>query len=244
VTRPVLEVIQAGVVPYAEALEWQRGLAQARIERRIPHDLLLLLEHPPVVTMGRTSQATHLLQTAGVEVFEVERGGDVTFHGPGQLVGYPIIDLTDYKQDLHWYLRTLEQALIGALEILGIPAERNPGYTGVWTPHGQELRKIASIGIHVKQWVTWHGFALNVTTDLAHFDRIVPCGIPGVVMTSVEKERGPSEGLWDETVAAVVESFAETFGVEVLPCPEGPARPGHTSLRTRVLAEPGLQPTD
>ena len=133
----------------------------------------------------------------------------MTFHGPGQLVGYPIIDLTGFKQDLHWYLRTLEQALIAALEILGIPAERNPGYTGVWT----EGRKIASIGIHVKQWVTWHGFALNVTTDLAHFDRIVPCGIPGVVMTSVERERG--NGNWDEAVTAVVESFAKTF--EVVP---------------------------
>jgi len=216
VTRPVLEVIEAGVVPYAEALEWQRGLAQARIERRIPHDLLLLLEHPPVVTLGRASQASHLLQAAGVEVYEVERGGDVTFHGPGQLVGYPIIDLTGYKQDLHWYLRTLEQALIGALEILGIPAERNPGYTGVWT----QGRKIASIGIHVKQWVTWHGFALNVTTDLAHFDRIVPCGIPGVEMTSIQRELGPKghgQGkLWDETVAAVIDAFGAAFGVTAI----------------------------
>ena len=121
-TDRVLEVVQAGLVPYPEALEWQRSLALARIERRIPHDMLLLLEHPPVVTLGRNSQATHLLRPAGVDVFEVERGGDVTFHGPGQLVGYPIIDLTGYKQDLHWYLRTLEQALIGALAILGIPA--------------------------------------------------------------------------------------------------------------------------
>ena len=243
----VLEVIEAGVVPYADALAWQRDLAQARIERRIPHDLLLLLEHPPVVTLGRNSQDTHVLRSAGVDVFEVERGGDVTFHGPGQLVGYPIIDLTGYKQDLHWYLRTLEQALIGALEILGIPAQRNPGYTGVWAPHGEELRKIASIGIHVKQWVTWHGFALNVTTDLAHFDRIVPCGIPGVVMTSVEREIGNrtrERSLWDETVAAVIQSFGGTFGVSVLPCPEGPARPRHASLRTPAVAEPGLQPTD
>ena len=206
-TDRVLEVVQAGLVPYAEALEWQRSLAQARIERRLPHDMLLLLEHPPVVTFGRNSQATHLLRPAGVDVFEVERGGDVTFHGPGQLVGYPIIDLTGYKQDLHWYLRTLEQALIGALSMLGIPAERNPGYTGVWT----QGRKIASIGIHVKQWVTWHGFALNVTTDLAHFDRIVPCGIPGVEMTSVERELGGSEGLWDETVTAVVRGFEGAF---------------------------------
>ncbi len=248
-TDRVLEVVQAGVVPYGEALEWQRSLAQARIERRIPHDLLLLLEHPPVITLGRNSHAAHLLRPppAGVAVFEVERGGDVTFHGPGQLVGYPILDLTGYKQDLHWYLRTLEQALIGALDMLGIPAERNPGYTGVWTCG----RKIASIGIHVKQWVTWHGFALNVTTDLAHFDRIVPCGIPGVVMTSVERERGPKEHgagsrerLWEETVAAVTKSFGAVFGARVLPCPEGPARPGHASLRTPVVAEPGLQPTD
>ncbi len=211
-TGRVLEVVQAGLVPYAEALEWQRGLAQARIERRVPHDILLLLEHPPVVTLGRGSHAAHLLRPEGVEVFDVERGGDVTFHGPGQLVGYPILDLTDYKRDLHWYLRTLEQALIDALAILGIPAERNQGNTGVWT----RGRKIASIGIHVKQWVTWHGFALNVTTDLASFDRIVPCGIPGVVMTSIEREggRGTGDGsLWDETVAAVVRGFEQAFGV-------------------------------
>jgi len=221
VTDRVLEVVHAGVVPYAEALDWQRSLAQARIERRIPHDMLLLLEHPPVVTLGRNSQAAHLLRPAGVEVFEVERGGDVTFHGPGQLVGYPIIDLTNYKQDLHWYLRTLEQSLIGALGILGIPAERNPGFTGVWT----KGRKIASIGVHVKKWVTWHGFALNVTTDLAEFQRIVPCGIAGVEMTSVEREggRGKGEGsLWDESVAAVVEACTETFE----------ARLEHASLRT------------
>ncbi len=204
----VLEVIQAGVVPYADALAWQRDLAQARIERRVPHDLLLLLEHPPVVTLGRSSHDAHVLRPAGVEVFEVERGGDVTFHGPGQLVGYPIIDLTGYKQDLHWYLRTLEQALIGALETLGIRAERNPGYTGVWT----KGRKIASIGIHVKQWVTWHGFALNVATDLAEFQRIVPCGIAGVEMTSVEKELGV--GSWDEAVGAVVRGFEAAFGVD------------------------------
>jgi len=212
VSDRVLEVIQAGVVPYAEALAWQRELAQARIERRIPHDVLLLLEHPPVLTLGRNSKDTHVLRSAGVDVFEVERGGDVTFHGPGQLVGYPIIDLTGYKQDLHWYLRTLEKVLIGALATLGIPAERNPGYTGVWTSRNG-IRKIASIGVHVKQWVTWHGFALNVATDLAEFQRIVPCGIPGVEMTSVEKERGSSEALWGESVAAVILGFEQTFDV-------------------------------
>ena len=207
----VLEVIEAGLVPYAEALDWQRNLAQARIEGRLPNDLLLLLEHPPVVTLGRNSQESHLLRPAGVDVFEVERGGDVTFHGPGQLVGYPIIDLSGYKQDLHWYLRTLEQALIDALAALHIPAERHPGFTGVWT----RGRKIASIGVHVKKWVTWHGFALNVTTDLTEFQRIVPCGIAGVEMTSVEKEHGAgsTEHLWEETVAAVIRGFESAFGV-------------------------------
>jgi lipoyl(octanoyl) transferase len=204
-----LEVIQAGTVPYEDALTWQRELAEDRIAGRLSHDVLLLLEHPPVVTLGRNSRAAHLLQPADIDVFEVERGGDVTFHGPGQLVGYPILDLRAYKQDLHWYLRTLEQALIEGLGILDIPAERNPGFTGVWTSG----RKIASIGIHVKQWVTWHGFALNVTTDLAHFDRIVPCGIPGVVMTSVQRERGAGSGaqLWEESVAAVVTGFETAF---------------------------------
>ena len=208
----ILEVVQAGLVPYAEALEWQRRLAEDRIAGRLPHDLLLLLEHPPVLTLGRNSQAAHVLHPEGVEVFEVERGGDVTFHGPGQLVGYPIIDLRQHRQDLHWYLRTLEQALIDGLGALGIPAERNAGYTGVWT----RGRKIASIGIHVKQWVTWHGFALNVTTDLSAFDRIVPCGIPDVVMTSVEKETGMGKGdggmgVWERTTAAVVRGFERAF---------------------------------
>ena len=218
-----LEIIEAGLVPYSDALEWQRQLADDRITGRLAHDVLLLLEHPPVVTLGRTAHAAHLLRSSGIDVFEVERGGDVTFHGPGQLVGYPILDLGAYKKDLHWYLRTLEQALIHALALLDIPAERNPGFTGVWT-HG---RKIASIGIHVKQWVTWHGFALNLTTDLAHFDRIVPCGIQGVEMTSVARERGAGsrEQLWQESVAAVVKGFERVFGATIIPSPEGALQP-------------------
>jgi lipoyl(octanoyl) transferase len=209
-----VQVVEAGRIPYREALDWQRALAQARIDGRLEEDLLLLLEHPPVVTLGRTARGAHLLRPDGVDVLEVERGGDVTFHGPGQLVGYPILDLRGYRQDLHWYLRTLEDALIVALAQLGIAAERNAGYTGVWTRDG---RKIASIGIHVKQWVTWHGFALNVTTDLSEFERIVACGIPGVVMTSVERERGAGSGVqavWDATVAAVIQGFEVAFGVE------------------------------
>ena len=210
----VVDVVWLGRVPYGDALELQRRLALDRIAGRLSHDRLLLLEHPPVVTLGRTSRAAHVLRPEGVDQFEVERGGDVTYHGPGQLVGYPILDLTGYRQDLHWYLRTLEQTLIEALASLGISAERHPGFTGVWTAGG--TRKIASIGVHVKQWVTWHGFALNVTTDLDAFDRIVPCGIAGVEMTSVEREGGKGKGegsLWDQTVAAVVQGFESAFEV-------------------------------
>ncbi|HMA42086.1 MAG TPA: lipoyl(octanoyl) transferase LipB [Gemmatimonadales bacterium] len=209
-----LDVLLAGRVPYRAALAWQRALAEERIAGR-RGDLLLLLEHDPVVTLGRTSDSGNLLQPEGIDVVEVERGGDVTYHGPGQLVGYPILDLSGYRQDLHWYLRTLEDALIVALARLDIAAGREPGRTGVWTSG----RKIASIGVHVKRWVTWHGFALNVTTDLAAFDRIVPCGIPGVVMTSIRQELGAGSrersgtALWEETLHAVVAGFEETFQV-------------------------------
>ena len=210
-----VEVLDRGLVPYLEALEYQRSLARDLIEGRLDHDVLVLLEHPPVVTLGRGAHAENVLRDEGIDVVEVERGGDVTYHGPGQLVGYPIFDLKRYKQDLHWYLRTLEQALIEGLAVLGIPAERNAGYTGVWT----KGRKIASIGVHVKQWVTWHGFALNVTTDLTAFNRIVPCGIPGVEMTSVLREAGNGKReteLHDESRAAVIRGFERAFDVKCL----------------------------
>ena len=220
-SRRRVQLVEAGRVPYDRALDWQRTLAAARIDGRLEADVLLLLEHPPVVTLGRTAREAHVLRSDDLEVVEVERGGDVTFHGPGQLVGYPIFDLRSppYRQDLHWYLRTLEDALIVALAELGIPAERNAGYTGVWT----RGRKIASIGVHVKQWVTWHGFALNVTTDLAQFERIVPCGIEGVEMTSVEREtKAPvAEDLWAHALDAVVRGFEDAFGVKVTASREG-----------------------
>jgi lipoate-protein ligase B len=211
--RP-LDIIVAGRVPYREALAWQRALAGDRIAGRRQRDVLLLLEHPPVITLGRGAHSAHVLRPADAEVVEVERGGDVTFHGPGQLVGYPILDLTGHRRDLHWYLRALEDTLIDALGRLDVLAERRPPHTGVWT----RGRKLASIGVHVKQWVTWHGFALNVTTDLSAFAAIVPCGIAGVEMTSVWRER-PAEartepgGLWHETITAVIAGFENTFGV-------------------------------
>jgi lipoate-protein ligase B len=208
-----LWTVPLGQLGYLEALELQRSLARDRISGVIPQDLLLLVEHPPVVTLGRSSKQKHLvaspefLQSRGVEVFEVERGGDVTFHGPGQLVGYPIIDLKRHRQDLHWYLRKIEEALINSLADYGIPGERNTAYTGVWT----RGKKIASIGVHVRDWVTWHGFALNVTTDLSYFDLIIPCGIDGVVMTSITRELG-LEGISMEDVRdRVTAKFADAF---------------------------------
>lgn len=211
-----LLVTDLGRRRYGEVLELQRNLARQRAEGSLAHDLLLLVEHEPVVTLGRGTRTESLpltpaeLAARGVDVFEIERGGDVTWHGPGQLVGYPILDLSRHREDLHWYLRTLEDALIDALGSLGLPAERNPGFTGVWTAG----RKIASIGIHVRRWVTFHGFALNVNNDLSAFDLIVPCGIPNVVMTSVATELGEpaSPNLWNRTREAVVATFGEAFG--------------------------------
>ncbi|MBI4422011.1 MAG: lipoyl(octanoyl) transferase LipB [Gemmatimonadetes bacterium] len=211
-----LAVVGLGRMAYGEALELQRALAQRRIEGTVDHDLLLLVEHPPVVTLGRGFRSQSLpapretLEAKGVELFEIERGGDATFHGPGQLVGYPIYHLSEHRPDLHWFLRQLEAALIVSLAEFGLAAARRERYTGVWTAG----RKIASIGIHVKQWVTWHGFALNVTTDLSYFDLIVPCGIPDVAMTSIQRELGERapRDLWNRALDSVIVGFSEVFG--------------------------------
>jgi lipoate-protein ligase B len=214
VTR-FLEVIDLGRRGYLETLELQRAMRLDRLDGRQANDILLLVEHEPTYTMGRGTRATSLpmapdlLRQRGATVVEIERGGDVTWHGPGQLVGYPILDLTQHKPDLHWYLRTLESALVTALGSLGISAGTSPGRTGVWTGD----RKIASIGIHVKQWVTLHGFALNVHPDLGWFDAIVPCGLPGVTMTSVARELGGGnpDSWWQPANEAVITAFGEAF---------------------------------
>ena len=218
-----LWVEHLGLVPYAEALSIQRSLAAARISGALPQDVLLLVEHPPVVTLGRSAKEQHLLaspdllRARGVELFEVERGGDVTFHGPGQLVGYPIIDLKRHKRDLHWYLRQVEETLIRALATFGVSAGRNSGYTGVWTGDGR--RKIASIGVHARDWVTWHGFALNVTTDLSYFDLIVPCGIDAVTMTSISRELSDRVVSWESVEAAVAKALSDVFGLDPVSAP-------------------------
>ena len=225
-------------VPYAAGLQWQRDLARAKIAGDLPQDFVLLLEHEPVVTMGRASDESNLvspelMEAADIDTVEVERGGDVTYHGPGQLVGYPIIDLASHRKDLHWYLRQLEEALIVALGELGLEGFRSPGYTGVWagSPSGDSdeaaaadraagrIRKISSIGVHVSRWVTWHGFALNRTREpLDKFRLIVPCGIPDVHMTSLEAE-GIETPDW-ELYAALGTGFATAFETRVF---RGPA---------------------
>ena len=225
-TERVLVVEQLGRRPYGEVLELQRAIAAERIAGTRP-DTLLLVEHDPVVTLGRSTKRENLLlderalAARGIELFDIERGGDVTFHGPGQLVGYPILDLQQHRQDLHWYLRQVEQCLIDALATYDIVGSRVEKYTGVWVEdvslseakgegaaaHAQApRRKIASIGVHARQWVTWHGFALNVSTDLSYFDVMVPCGISGVAMTSMERERRAPI-----SVAAVSEQVIAAF---------------------------------
>ena len=221
-----LTVIDLGTVPYGEALDLQRATANARITGQIADDVLLLVEHPPVVTLGRGTKPGHLvaseaqLRARGVELFEVERGGDVTFHGPGQLVGYPIIDLKNHRRDLHWYLRQVEESIIQAMVAFDLPCHRTPGFTGVWTrgvqqdPHGQQ-RKLASIGVHARDWVTWHGFALNVSTDLSYFDLMVPCGISDVTMTTVERELRDAFHGNAAVTTRVVEAFGRVFSMPV-----------------------------
>jgi lipoyl(octanoyl) transferase len=242
-----LLVADLGRQPYADALAFQREVARARIAGDVEDDVLLLVEHPPVVTLGRSAKSAHLLASPaylrqqGVDVFEVERGGDVTFHGPGQLVGYPIIDLKRHRKDLHWYLRQVEESLIQGIAEFGLVGSRVEKYTGVWvggtagdaprpaddsshtvrSASGAGLhsstappRKIASIGVHARDWVTWHGFALNVNTDLRYFDLIVPCGIRDVTMTSVARELNAGSVAMRAVVDAVVRAFGTTFALQ------------------------------
>jgi lipoyl(octanoyl) transferase len=191
-----LEVLWLGRVPYAEGLALQRQRQDA-VRAGEAAEALLLLEHPPVITLGRSADPAHVLAppealaARGVEVHEVARGGDVTWHGPGQLVGYPIVDLAARgRPDVHRYLRDLEGALCDAAAELGVAAQAIPGMTGVFAKGAEPPRKLASIGVGLRGWITGHGFALNVDADLAGFGAIVPCGLRGVSMTSLARELG------------------------------------------------------
>jgi lipoyl(octanoyl) transferase len=187
--RPI-EVRRLGVVKYGDALDLQKRFVEERKAGRIP-DQLLLLQHPPVITLGVKSKDARAnvlaspddLERAGVEIFETGRGGDVTFHGPGQLVGYPILDLNPDRRDVHKYVRDLEEALIRTAAAFGVTAGRQPGLTGVWVGD----TKLAAIGVRIARWITSHGFALNVSTNLTSFNLIVPCGITDKGVTSLAK---------------------------------------------------------
>lgn len=197
----LLHCIDLGLIEYSQALQLQENLLGQRYRGEI-EDTLLLLEHPPVFTLGRGGNVKNLLTPRGIPVHRVGRGGDVTFHGLGQLVGYPIIHLESHGRDVHAYLRGIEAVLIEVLKQHQVHAHRQDGCTGVWVRD----EKIASIGVGVRHWVTYHGFALNVTTDLSYFSDIVPCGIIGVQMVSMSSILGQSV-----TVEAVRPLVAETF---------------------------------
>ncbi len=204
-----LVVYDLGTVEYEDGLVLQSAFALAR-RGRLKRDVLLLLEHSPVLTLGRGAEPEDIkvsreeLERHGVGVFQTDRGGNVTYHGPGQIVGYPIIDLAPDRCDVRRYVRGLEDTMIGALAEFGVKAGRIEGWTGVWVGEkGKDARKIGAIGLHLSRWVTTHGFALNLTTDLSHFDFIVPCGIREAGVTSVERElgRAPSMEAMKEALA-------------------------------------------
>jgi lipoyl(octanoyl) transferase len=187
--------IDLGLIGYAEAYALQKRIVAARKAEAI-EDVLLLCEHPHVITQGRNGKREHLLvsehvlRQKGMEYHETSRGGDITYHGPGQTVGYPILNLGAIRRDVVWYVRTLEEAMIRATADFGITAERVAGKTGIWVRAGNTEEKLAAIGVHISRWVTSHGFAYNVTTDLRNFDLIVPCGIADRKATSLEKLLG------------------------------------------------------
>jgi lipoyl(octanoyl) transferase len=224
-------IVDLGLIPYAEAWELQKRLVAARKADAI-EDLLLFCEHPHVITLGRSGKRANLLASEnvlcqkGVEFFDTTRGGDITYHGPGQIVGYPIFNLGAIRRDVVWYVRTLEEVMIRASADLGINARREAGKTGIWvdpqerssTPGAQRkeetAEKLAAIGIHISRWVTSHGFAYNVATDLRYFDLIVPCGIADRKATSLEKLLG-RRVLLEEIRPLLAKHVCEVFGLTI-----------------------------
>jgi lipoyl(octanoyl) transferase len=221
------KTIDLGRIAYGEAAALQQRLVAARKIGAAP-DLLLFCEHPHVITLGRNGKREHLrvsedlLPPQGVEFHHTNRGGDITYHGPGQIVGYPILDLNGLRRDVVWYVRQLEESMIRATSSFGIRAFRVPGRTGVWVEgkggdaHSPSPEKLAAIGVHISRWVTSHGFAYNVSTDLRFFELITPCGIVGCRATSLEKLLGVSVPRTD-AIARLRVAFGETFGLELIP---------------------------
>jgi lipoyl(octanoyl) transferase len=217
-SRPYLQIRDLARVRYAEAFAIQRDFVDRRKRGEIP-DQLLFVEHPPVVTMGRNAHEENiladpeLLDRAGIELHRTDRGGDVTYHGPGQIVGYPILDLREWKRDVTAYLRGLEEVLIGALSQFDIQARRLEGATGAWVSAPGGLAKIAAIGVHISRWVTSHGFALNVDTDLTYFRYIVPCGLTQPVTSMRALGSGAKRA---EVMDALARNFARVFEKELM----------------------------
>jgi lipoyl(octanoyl) transferase len=209
-------VEQLGLVDYADGLRLQSTRVAARKAGAIP-DTLLLLEHPHVYTLGRNAKKENLLLSAeqlavrGVQVFEIDRGGDVTYHGPGQLVGYPILDLAQHRRDIAWYMRSLEEVFIAVGGEYGIQAERLAGAPGVWVGND----KLVALGVHISRWVTSHGFAFNVNTDLRYFDWIVPCGLRDKGVTSLQRLLGRRVEM-AEVAEKVVRHFGRVFELEIV----------------------------
>ena len=226
-------VVDLGLVRYAPECELQRELVQARKAGAIP-DVLLLCEHAHVITLGRNGKRENLrasesvLAQANVEFHATDRGGDITYHGPGQLVGYPILDLAQYRRDVRWYVAQLEEVMIRASADFGVAAKRVEGMHGIWVdaPAGEE--KLGALGVHLSRWVTSHGFAYNVSTDLRYFDWIVPCGIAGKRATSLERILGRTVRS-EDTRPRVVENFGKVFGCEMVAV-------GRGELHERVAA--------
>ena len=215
----ICQIIDLGLIGYAEAYALQQRVVAARKAGAI-EEVLLLCEHPHVITQGRNGKREHLLASEhvlrqkGVEFHATNRGGDITYHGPGQLVGYPILNLGAIRRDVVWYVRTLEEAMIRATAEFGISAERVAGKTGIWVRAGKTEEKLAAIGVHISRWVTSHGFAYNVSTDLRNFDLIVPCGIADRKATSLEKLLGRSvEG--KEVAPRIAKHLGELLGLEM-----------------------------
>ena len=200
-------ILDLGIRAYDEVLRLQQALVGQRQAGEIP-DTLVLVEHPDTITMGRSAKPENILDAGAVPVFAIERGGDVTYHGPGQLVAYPIFLLGESERDLHRYLRSLEETVLRTLADFGITGTRRPGLTGVWTGDERAPRKLTSIGVAVRKWVTMHGLALNVNTDLDRFAAIHPCGLDATVMTSMERELGRAVDI--EAVKTVLATYVAT----------------------------------
>jgi len=213
-TNRYLSYCDLGLIDYKEAWDLQKETFELRYNKKIP-DILFLLEHPHTYTLGKVADKNNLISPAeflkenNISVYDIDRGGDITYHGPGQIVGYPIIDLNEWLNDTHKYLRALEEVIIRVCAEYGITGIRDPKYTGVWI----ENRKIAAIGIKVSRWITMHGFAFNINTDLSLFSGIIPCGISDKEVTSLEKETGKKIKI-EEVKSLLVKNFKEVFSYE------------------------------